>query len=122
MFKKPTKKKILIADDDPAIVEALDLILTEFGYTVQTSRDGKTFAAIKQNMPHLLLLDVWMSGEDGRKICTQLKKEQVTKNIPVILISASSDMEKSAFAAGANDFLAKPFDMTELLAKIEKWT
>ena len=115
-------KKILIADDDPAIVDALRLILEEFGYKVITTYDGQKIYRMMKNGPDLLLLDIWMSGEDGRKICKYLKREKLTKNIPIIMISASHDIKKSATEAGADDFLAKPFDMHELITKIEKLT
>lgn len=114
-------KKILIADDDPAIVESICLILTEFGYTVDATTDGETIYKMKKNFPDLLLLDIWMSGQDGRKICKYLKDNKTTKHIPIVMISASRDIQKSAHEAGADDFLAKPFDMNELLDKVTKW-
>lgn len=114
-------KKILIADDDPAICDALQFMLEEEGYTVATSADGDTVSKIKQIIPDLLLLDIWMSGEDGRDICRILKNQLETKNIPIIMISASRDIGKSARDAGADDFLAKPFQIDELLGKIQKY-
>jgi CheY-like chemotaxis protein len=63
-----------------------------------------------------------MSGEDGRDICKKLKQDPLTKNIPVIMISASRDIKESAMEAGADDFLAKPFEMDDLLKKIEDLT
>lgn len=113
-------KKIFIADDDPSIVESLTLILEEFGYHVTSTVDGKKVYAIGGSLPDLMLLDIWMSGEDGREICKHLKRQEETKKIPVILISASHDIKKSADYAGADDFIAKPFSMDELLLKIEK--
>ena len=113
-------KRILIADDDPAIVESTKLILEEFGYTVDYTYDGKIVYEMKDNFPDLMLLDIWMSGQDGRDICKYVKKDPRKKIIPVIMISASRDIKKSALAVGANDFLEKPFDMEDLLAKINK--
>jgi CheY-like chemotaxis protein len=60
-----------------------------------------------------------MSGTDGRDVCKKLKQNDLTKNIPVIMVSASRDIERSAINAGADDFLAKPFEMNDLLQKIE---
>ena len=77
---------------------------------------------MKMELPDLLLLDIWMSGEDGRDICKKLKQSELTKNIPVIMVSASKDIKESALAAGADDFLAKPFEMNELLGKIKMFT
>lgn len=113
-------KKILIADDDPAIVEAVTLILEEFGYEVNGTGDGQTIYKLDKKFPDLLLLDIWMSGENGRDICKYLKANPMTKKIPVIIISASRDIKKSAVESGADDFLAKPFAMYELLEKIHK--
>ncbi|MES2266568.1 MAG: response regulator transcription factor [Bacteroidota bacterium] len=115
-------KKIMIADDDPGIVDAVEMILEFEGYDVTTTVDGATVLDMKEQLPDLLLLDIWMSGEDGRDICRQLKSEPLTKNIPVLMISASREIAPSALAAGADDFLAKPFEMDELLKKIEKLT
>lgn len=67
-------KKILVADDDPAIVEATTLILEEFGYDVDSTVDGQTIYKMEKDFPDLLLLDIWMSGQDGREICKYLKK------------------------------------------------
>ncbi len=114
-------KKILVADDDPAIVESTMLILEEFGYQVDTTVDGATIYRIEKDFPDLLLLDIWMSGHDGREICKYLKKKELTKHIPIIMISASSDIAQSAKESGADDFIAKPYDMDFLLDKIAKY-
>jgi DNA-binding response OmpR family regulator len=116
------QKKIMIADDDPGIVDAVEMLLEFEGYTVTSTVDGSTVLDMKEELPDLLLLDIWMSGEDGRDICKKLKSENITKDIPVIMISASRDIKESAMAAGADDFLAKPFEMDELLKKIELLT
>lgn len=112
----------MIADDDPGIVDAVEMLLEFEGYTVTSTVDGSTVLDMREELPDLLLLDIWMSGEDGRDICKKLKSGSLTKNIPVIMISASRDIKESAMAAGADDFLAKPFEMDELLKKIELLT
>jgi DNA-binding response OmpR family regulator len=112
--------KILVADDDPAIVESTTLILKEFGYEVDSTIDGQTIYKMEKDLPDVLLLD--MSGQDGREICKYLKKVETTKNIPIIMISASRDIRASAKEAGADDFLAKPFNMDDLIEMIEKYT
>jgi DNA-binding response OmpR family regulator len=116
------QKKIMIADDDPGIVDAVEMILEFEGYEVTSTVDGTTVLDMSNELPDLLLLDIWMSGEDGRDICKKLKSMDITKNIPVIMISASRDIKQSAIDAGADDFLAKPFEMAELLKKIENLT
>jgi DNA-binding response OmpR family regulator len=114
----PTPKKIMIADDDPGIVDAIELLLEFEGYQVTSTVDGADVLELKDELPDLLLLDIWMSGEDGREICKKFKQFELTRNIPVIMISASRDIKDSAMAAGADDFLAKPFEMNDLLTKI----
>lgn len=115
-----TKHRIMVADDDPAILDALKMMLEICDYEVETVANGAVIPNLKNNHPQLLLLDIWMSGTDGREICKQMKSRAETRNIPVIMISASRDVEKSTKEAGANDFIAKPFEMNDLLNKIEK--
>jgi DNA-binding response OmpR family regulator len=115
-------KKIMIADDDPGIVNAIEMLLEFEGYQVTSTVDGATVLDMKEELPDLLLLDIWMSGEDGRDICKKLKQVDITKDIPVIMISASRDIKQSALEAGADDFLAKPFEMNDLLTKIKNFT
>lgn len=119
--KPKPRLTILVADDDPAIVESVTFILEEFGYQVESTVNGATIYKMEKVYPDLLLLDIWMSGQDGREICKYLKKKELTKNIPVIMISASRDIEQSAKESGADDFIAKPFEMEALVAKVEKY-
>lgn len=114
------RRKILVADDDPAILDAIKMMLEFCDYDVDTLADGTVISRLQKEKPELVLLDIWMSGTDGRDICKKLKSAKATRDIPVILLSASRDIEKSSKDAGANDFLAKPFDMNQLLMKIEK--
>jgi CheY-like chemotaxis protein len=115
------KKKILIADDDPGILEVMQLMLEDEGYEVITTVNGRTVEAIKEHLPDLILLDIWMSGQDGRNICRGLKSKETTKHIPVIMVSANKDTEDIAKQAGADDFLSKPFDIENLLGKVKRY-
>lgn len=108
----------MIADDDHAIVDAVQAMLEFGGYEATFTYDGASILDMKENLPDLILLDIWMSGTDGRDVCKALKQSDHTRNIPVVMISASTDLDKSAKEAGADDFLEKPFDMDELLIKI----
>jgi len=110
----------MIADDDPAIVDAVEIILDFEGYEVSSTVNGATVLDMKTEFPDLLLLDIWMSGSDGRDICRELKHRLDTRAIPIIMISASRDIERSAYEAGADDFLAKPFEIDDLLGKIKR--
>jgi len=111
-------KKVMIADDDPGILDAVSIMLEFEGYDVKSTLNGAELLNMDTDLPDVLLLDIWMSGIDGRDICRQLKQKPVTSGMPVILISASKDIERSALEAGADGFLAKPFEMTDLLDKV----
>ncbi len=104
-------KRILIADDDEGIVDAVTMILQVMGYEVDFTYDGGAVLDAVKNKPDLILLDIWMSGHDGRDICKQLKSDPDFKEIPILMISASRDIKQSALDAGANDFMEKPFEM-----------
>lgn len=115
----PKKHTILVADDDPYILDCLSLILQDAGYHVETLQNGKVLQVLTHFRPDLVLLDLWMSGVNGKEICLRLKNTTGLKNIPVIMISANSDIARIAAACGADDFLMKPFDMLALLTKVE---
>lgn len=114
-------KRILIADDDLAILESLKLLLEMFHYEVETTADGRVVEKIREVRPQLLLLDIWMSGVDGREICREIKRDKEMSKIPVIMVSASRDVSRSSKESGAEEFLPKPFEMDELLQKVGKY-
>lgn len=114
--------KILVVDDDESILDAISMILEDAGYEVEITFKGEeTFTKINEFNPDLILLDVLMSGNDGRHICKKLKTQESTRRIPIIMISAHPSAEGSTKECGADDFLAKPFDTTELLTIIKKY-
>ncbi len=115
------KKKIMIADDDASILEAMQLMLEDAGYEVITTEDGQAVQDMKEDFPDVLFLDIWMSGQDRKDICKHLKAQEQTKQKPIIICSANKDIEHIANEACADDFLAKPFEMNEVLAKAEKF-
>jgi DNA-binding response OmpR family regulator len=117
-INKSTTKKILIVDDDSAILEAMQMMLEMEGYDVMVTLNGEELEKYFDKKPDLILLDIWMSGIDGRDICKNLKASSATRHIPVIMISASREVEQSAKESGADDFIAKPFQMNELLSVI----
>ena len=116
------RKKILVVDDEPDILEFLQLILEEEGYAVLTSDKGEYLEQLHNGgLPDLILLDVLLSGKDGREIVKYLKSQQETKHIPVIMFSAHPSAEETARQAGAEDFLEKPFDIDVLLTKVTRF-
>lgn len=115
------KKRILVVDDDAGIVEVLNEMLTYNGYEVRAVQRGdKVFENIVTYNPDLILMDVMLSGMDGRTICRALRAIDSTSNIPVILLSGGNfEMQKVLKDSSANDYVMKPFNITTLLDKIE---
>src|SRR5437667_10383427 len=107
-----TPKRLLVVDDEPDILEFLQVILEDEGYEVVTSAKGDYLEQLHNGgLPHLILVDVLLSGKDGREIVKYLKSQQETKHIPVIMFSAHPGAEQTARLAGADDFLVEPFDI-----------
>jgi DNA-binding response OmpR family regulator len=113
-------KKIYVADDDPAILEVIELVLEDAGFEVETSTDGLSILQERSDFPDLILLDIRMSGTNGGDICRSLKEERKTRHLPVILVSANKDLEDIARNCGADAVIAKPFDIDDLLATCER--
>lgn len=114
-------KKVLIVDDDNAILEAMQLALEEESYEVNTVSDGdRAYEVSKSFKPDIILLDYLLSGNSGTEIIEVLKKDNSLKDIPIILLSAHPTAVHIAKESGATDFLAKPFNVEDLLNKILK--
>src|SRR6202012_5946604 len=106
---KPT---IMVIDDDTAILNIITTVLTDAGYQVVAGKDITTLYAIEKEPPALLLIDNWLSGDKtGHDICYQLKQNPATANIPVILVSATANLEDTAERCRADGFISKPFDI-----------
>ena len=111
---------ILAVDDQPQNLRLLDAVLTPRGYRVVTASSGEeAVEALSQSIPDLVLLDIVMPGIDGYEVCRRIRHNPATAFLPVVMITASGDQEKiSAIQAGADDFVSKPFNQGELLARI----
>lgn len=119
---KPTFNRIIVLDDDPDIGTMIKLMLEYHGYAVKvTHRAEDAQLLIATEDFDLLIMDMLLSGVNGIDICTYLKKESSTNQLPVIMISAHPNAKEICINAGANDFIAKPFDMDELLSKIDRF-
>ncbi|MEO8861753.1 MAG: response regulator [Ginsengibacter sp.] len=111
--------RILVVDDDIDILSVMEILLTMKGFEVEVTAKGEnTFPKIKTFKPDLILLDVLISGHDGRTICRTLKSNEETMHIPVIMFSAHPGAAATIAEYGADDFIAKPFDVTNLLKKV----
>ncbi|MGN6619194.1 MAG: response regulator [Ilyomonas sp.] len=114
-------QKILVIDDDLLLLNAIQFLLDNKGYktiTIPTTED--VFATIEQERPDLILLDVYLAGEDGRDFCLTLKSEPLSKDIPVVILSGDYRVEEDIHQYGANDFLLKPFQINNLFKMIER--
>jgi len=116
------KKKVLIADDNPEILEIVKIILEDEGFEVEVTLNGKDLLKLKEDFPDIILLDIRMSGIDGNTIAKFLKNQESSRNIPIIMISANRDTQATAAESGADDFLCKPFELEELISKVRKYT
>ena len=115
----PVKRKILIADDDPGIRDIFKMIFEDAGYSVELKENGRDLLENNYKRPDIFLIDKQLSGIDGLNICRHLKSKKSTKDIPVIMISASPDIGPLSQKAGADDYIEKPFDLKRLLKLIE---
>lgn len=113
--------RILIVDDDPDLREIVKLKLDMSGFETHSENDGDAgLAAIRDLAPDLVLLDWMMPKMTGIEVCQALRDDETTGRTPVILLTAKAqvgDIERG-FAAGADDYIVKPFSPTELLARV----
>jgi signal transduction histidine kinase len=114
-------ESILIVDDSPTNLAMLTQVLKSTGLALQVARDGETaIAHILQSLPAMILLDVQMQGMDGFETCRRLKAYPITQDIPVIFMTAMTDTQSKVkgFALGAVDYITKPYEQEEVLARI----
>lgn len=114
------KPRVLVVDDQPANVRLLEAILEPRGYDVRTASSGaEALAAIDADDTDLVLLDIVMPGMDGYAVCRAIRERPATAYLPVVMVTASGDEQKiQALEAGADDFLTKPINKSELLARV----
>lgn len=114
--------RILIVDDDKDLLTVVKSLLYSKGFDVFVhSESGNLLEVVKSYRPQLILLDVFLAGVDGLEICKRLKSFPYSRHIPIIIFSAFPRIAESAiYEFGANDFIAKPFEIDELIKKIHK--
>lgn len=114
--------KVLVGEDDSAIAEVVDVILSEAGHEVIKAPTEKSFHQSLSKKPQIILLDISLGGADGGVIASSLKKNPKYSSIPLIIMSANTDTEIIANKSGANGFLLKPFDMDDLLELVSSYS
>jgi DNA-binding response OmpR family regulator len=116
-----TQKKILIADDEAVNLDFFDLMLSKLGFVVEKTADGsEVVEKVKKFHPDLILLDNIMPGMTGKEITKILKKDLNFRRVPIIMISALDDVKDkvACFEAGVDDYITKPYNFSEVLARI----
>ncbi|MCB1177584.1 MAG: response regulator, partial [Leptospiraceae bacterium] len=121
-LEKFKEAKILIVDDEPTNLRVLYNLLKEYQFKLFTIQDSTTvIETLVQNIPDLILLDIMMPGINGFELCKQIKEKEELSNIPIIFISALNDTKNilKGFELGGNDYISKPFQSEEVLARIK---
>ncbi|MCP4153426.1 MAG: response regulator [bacterium] len=117
-----TKKKfVLIVDDSPENIKLIGTLLIKHGFDVGAATNGPgTLAFVKKEEPDLILMDIMMPGMNGFEVCEKLKANPATKHIPVIFLTAKRNTEDivKGFKSGGVDYVSKPFNSEELLARV----
>jgi CheY-like chemotaxis protein len=114
--------KILVVDDEPEILMLVKMMLEKHGYDTIEARNGDECLEKLKEKPDVIVLDVMMPGDDGWEVCRKIKKDQESKDIPVILLTvrtSEKSRKKSIEYAGADAHVNKPFEMSELLETVK---
>ena len=112
--------KLLIVDDSAALLEVMANILERYGYVVKTlNKAPGIYDAVKEFQPDMVILDIYLAGDDGREICKKLKRNAETKDMCVLVFSASPKTLQDYKAYEADGFIEKPFDISILTDKIK---
>jgi putative two-component system response regulator len=113
--------RVLVVDDDEAVTSLFERLLGQAGYEVEVVHDGlSALRSIKARTPDLVVLDVVIPGLNGMELCRRLKQDRATRLLPIVLITGHNEREKKieGVTAGADDFLSKPVDTEELVARV----
>lgn len=121
-MKTEKKKKILVVDDEPHIVNLVRLTLSGQKYEVYSAYSGQEALRLsKQINPDLVILDIMMPNMDGYQVCEELRKDKKTANTPIMILSAKSQLvdKFKSINVGADDYIVKPFDPEELMKRVK---
>ncbi len=114
--------KILVVEDNPAFQRLLTLALTEAGYDVIVANDGaEGLQKARQHRPQLMILDIMLPGMDGYEVCRYVRSDPQIAHLPILMLTAKAGPrdEQEGFQAGADDYLTKPVNLSELMQRIQ---
>src|SRR5262249_23597689 len=117
----PQESLVLVVDDVQQNIQVVGTMLREAGYSIMPATNGPAaLQRVQKKLPDLILLDLMMPEMDGLEVCRRLKADPVTQQIPIIFLTASNEMSHlvQGFQAGAVDYVTKPFNPPELLARV----
>jgi DNA-binding response OmpR family regulator len=113
--------KVLIIDDDPDVRTVMNVLMKKQGYEVETAFNREdALSKLEGFRPSVILLDVLLSGTDGRELCQEIKKIGRMRAVPIIMVSAHPSAAENITSYGADDFISKPINTTALLEKLER--
>jgi len=116
------EKKIFLIDDEVSLIRVIKACLEKEGYKVFCFSSGeKALSELKDIMPDLIVLDIKMQGINGYEVCEIIKSNEYYSGIPILVITGldTADARSTSFIAGADDYLAKPFGIKDILSKVE---
>lgn len=121
MGRRKSRKKVLVVDDDPTILEVFDLLLSDAGYDVELAENGRSaLTIVERSRPDLIMLDLMMPVMNGWDVMHTLRTQPESRSIPVIILSADQNVESKANELQAEDYCSKPFDVDDVMSKVER--
>ena len=118
----PVDRLILILDDDPDLCTMIKMMLEYKGYAaVEANNEHDARKLMTEKQIDLIIMDMLLSGTDGTDVCRRLKKDQTLAQVPILMFSAHPNAKDTCLQAGADDFIAKPFEMNDLLEKVSRY-
>lgn len=113
---------ILVVEDDPQVARLISLVLQRNGYTSQVVADGESaLDKARETKPSMIFADLTIKGMGGEQLCSTLKANPDTKNIPYVVVSGDRDIAEKARVCGADDYMGKPFEFEDLIRLVNKY-
>lgn len=112
------RKKVLIVENDQDIRNIMEFILEEQGFDTLSTPEPENLDEIVPFKPDLILLDEFINNRPGHRLCKKIKQVDALKNIPVIILSTANDIEMIATECNANDYISKPFNVSDMIDKV----